>query len=112
MNETKEKGIRNNRKPNAKESEFTGLVIFLSQRHKNGRLIPGAIEEAMDHFPFKRSSIQRIWKEARSSVLDPSVSVIVGSKKKGRSGRKRKYKHKDLVEMKAIPFSLLSCILN
>ena len=28
---------------------------FLSQRHKNGRLNKGAIDAAMEYFPFKRS---------------------------------------------------------
>jgi len=38
MNDIKQTTNRNNRKPNAKEIDFKGLVVFLSQRHKDGRL--------------------------------------------------------------------------
>ena len=74
---------QNNRKPNSKDADVTGLVLFLSQKHTKGRLNKGAIEEAAAHFPFKRSSIQRIWRKARPGVLDPDVVVDLEHKKKG-----------------------------
>ena len=105
MDENTQRASRNNRKPNSKEEDVTSLVLFLSQRHTNGRLNKGAIEEAMAHFPFKKSSIQRIWKKARPGVLDPDVVVHIEHRKKGRSGRKRKYETEDLEVMATVPFS-------
>ena len=98
-------GLRNNRKPNSKFTDVTGLVLFLSQQHTNGRLNKGAIEEAVVHFPFKRSSIQRIWRKARPGVLDPDVVVDLAHRKKGQSGRKRKYETKDLEAVATVPIS-------
>mmetsp|Transcript_18515 Transcript_18515/g.27078 ORF Transcript_18515/g.27078 Transcript_18515/m.27078 type:complete len:117 (+) Transcript_18515:583-933(+) len=89
MDENTQSTSRNNKKPNAKDEDITSLVIFLSQRHTNGRLNKGATEEAMEHFPFKKSSFQSIWKKARPGVLDPSAKVDLTNKKKSRSGRKR-----------------------
>jgi hypothetical protein len=105
MDENTQRISRNNRKPNSKDEDITNLVVFLSQRHTNGRLNKGATEEAMDHFPFKKSSIQRIWKKARPGVLDPDVVVDIEHKKKGRSGRKRKYETEDLEAMAQVPLS-------
>ncbi len=103
MDGTRESKNQNNRKPNAKNEERVALVLFLSQRHKNGRLIKGAIEEAEKIFPFKRASIQLIWKKARPGVLDPSIVVDISNQKKGKSGRKAKYSEGDLATMGDVP---------
>ena len=49
------------KKSNATNEERISLVTFLSQCHKNGRLNKGAIDAAMEYFPFKRSQIKVIW---------------------------------------------------
>ena len=78
-------------KPNASDDVRHGLVVFLSQRHKNGRLNKGAIAAAKEHFPFEKSQINRIWKLARDNAVNPNVKSDYKTKKKGNSGRKPKY---------------------
>ena len=38
-------------KPNTANETQLAILLFLSQRHKNGRLVKGATEEAMQKFP-------------------------------------------------------------
>lgn len=105
MNETLSKRSLSNRKPNATDGERTSLVVFLSQHHKNGRLVKGTLQEALSLFPFQTSQIQSIWRRAKEGVLDPNKKVDLSSRKKGRCGRKRKYETADLAKMSEIPFS-------
>ena len=61
------------KKRNATNEERIALVTFLSHHHKNGRLNKGAIDAAMEYFPFKRSQIKVIWRLARDAAVDPNV---------------------------------------
>jgi hypothetical protein len=85
------------KKPNASDEVRHALVVFLSQRHKNGRLNKGAIDAAKEHFPFEKSQINRIWKLARDNAVDPNVPSDYATKKKGNSGRKPKYTQEDVM---------------
>ena len=100
-----DENTQRNKKPNTKDEDITSLVIFLSQWHTNGWLNKAETEEAIDHFSFKKSSIQSIWKKARPGVLDPSAKVDLMNKKKGQSSSKQKYNAKDLEVMTQIPLS-------
>ena len=93
---------QNNKKPEFKYEDVTSLVVFLSQRLTNSWLNKGATEDALAHFPFKKSSIQRIWKKARWGILDPDVVVDIEHRKKGQSGCKRKYESEDFEVMAAV----------
>ena len=73
-------------KPNTTNETQQGILLFLSQRHKNGHLVKGATEEAMQKFGTSGQTIRRIWKLRRNGVLNASVSSDVSSKKKGNSG--------------------------
>ena len=70
------------KKPNATNKDRTAPVFFLLQRHKNGQLNKGAIDEAMKLFPFKSTQIQLIWRQARPAAVDPSVRVDFTTNKK------------------------------
>ena len=72
------------KKSNATNEEQIALVDFLPQRHKNGCLNKGAIDAAMEYFPFKRSQIKVIWRIARDAAVDPNVQVDFTTKKKGK----------------------------
>ena len=72
-------------------------MTFLSHRHINGRLNKGAIDAAMEYFPFKRSQIKVIWRLARYAAVDLNVQVDFTTKKKGNSGRKPKYSQESLM---------------
>ena len=85
------------KKHNATNEEQIALVTFLSQRHKNCRLNKGAIDAAMEYFPFKRSQIKVIWRLARDAAVDPNVRLDFTNKKKGNSGRKTKYSQESLM---------------
>ena len=94
-----------NAKPNATNEERNGLIVFLGQPHKDGRLLKGAIDEAAEHFPFARASIQCIWYAARPIIMDPNIVLDVSRKKKGNSGRKRVNIDEEVRNMANIPFS-------
>ena len=94
------------RKHNATNEEQIAIVTFLSQRHRNGRLNKGAIDVAMEYFPFKRSQIKVIWRLARDADFDPNARVEFTTKKKGNLGRKPKYSQESL--MTAIKYTPLS----
>ena len=79
------------KKPNATNKDRMALVVFLSQRHKNGRLNKGAIAAAEEHFPVKSTQIKAIWRLARANAVDPNVRVDFKTKMKGNLGRKPKY---------------------
>ena len=96
----------NRKKPNASNEVRHALVVFLSQRHKNGRLEKGAIDAAKENFPFGKSQINRIWQRARGNVVDPNVQSDYTSKKMGNSGRKPKYSQEAvLATIGQTPFS-------
>ncbi len=101
-----------NRKPNASDVDRTSLVVFLSQRHKNGRLVKGALEEALTLFPFKKSQIQSLWKRAREGVLDPNVEVDISNRKKGNSGRKKKYRDEHIEKIREVPLSQRTTLMS
>ena len=94
------------KKPNATNEDWMALVVFLSQRHKNGRLNKGAIAAAEEHFPFKSIQIKTIWRLARANAIGLNVRVDFKTKMKGNSGRKPKYNQGDV--MKAIQETPLS----
>ena len=75
------------KKRNATNKERIAIVIFLSQRHKNGRLNKGAIDAEMAYFPFKRSQIKVIWIIARYAAVDLNVRVDFTTKRKVNLGR-------------------------
>ena len=85
------------KKHNATNEERIAIVTFLSERHKNGRLNKGAIDVAMEYFPFKRSQIKVIWRLARDADVDPNARVEFTTKKKGNSGWKPKYSQESLI---------------
>ena len=82
---------RNNKKPNTTNDQRTAILVFLSQRHKDGRLCHGATQEAMVNFGVSGETIRRIWRLEREGVMDPTNSLDVSSKKKGKCGRKCKW---------------------
>lgn len=91
------------KKPNTKNETRQAILLFLSQRHKNGRLVKGATEEAVTKFETSAQTIRRIWKLGRNGVLDPEKSCDVSSKKKGNCGRKKKWEPESLQDMVSIP---------
>ena len=80
-----------------------GILLFLSQCHKNGRLVKGATEKAMQKFGTSGQTIRRIWKRGRKGVLNADISCNVSSKKKGNSGRKKKWGAENVQAMASIP---------
>ena len=84
-------------KRNAKNEEQINLVTFLSQHHKNGRLNKGAIDAAMEYFPFKMSQIKVIWRLARGAAVGPNIRVDFTTKKKGNLVQKPKYSQESLI---------------
>ena len=94
------------KKRNATNEERIALVTFLSQRHKNGRLNKGAIDAAMEYFPFQRSQIKVIRRLAMDVAVDMKVRVEFMTKQKGNLGRKPKYSQESL--MTAIQYTPLS----
>ena len=71
------------KKPNSKNEDRMALVVFLSQRHKNVCLNKGAIATAEEHFPFKSTQIEAIWRLTRANAVDPNVRVDFKTKMKG-----------------------------
>eukprot|EP00171_Calliarthron_tuberculosum_P000550 IDg550t1 len=57
----------------------------------------GAIDAAMEHFPFKSTQIKHIWKLARDAAVDPNIRVDFTTNKKGNSGRKPKYSRENVM---------------
>ena len=101
------------KKRNTKKEERIALVIFLSQRHKNARLNKGAIDAAMEYFPFKRSQIKVIWRLARDAAVDPNVRVEFTTKNKGNSGKKTKHSQESLMTaIQSTPLSEFSTLLS
>ena len=94
------------KKRNATNEERISLVNFLSQRHKNGRLNKGAIDAAMEYFPFKRIQIKVIWRLARDAAVDLNVRVDFTTKKKGNLGRIPNYSQEILmIAIQSTPLS-------
>lgn len=91
------------KKPNTTNETRQAILLFLSQRHKDGRLVKGATEEAVTKFETSAQTIRRIWKLGRNGVLDPEKSCDVSSKKKGNCGRKKKWEPESLQDMASIP---------
>ena len=100
--QTVTKENRNNKKPNTTNDQRTAILVFLSQRHKDGRLCHGATQEAMVNFGVSGETIRRIWRLGREGVMDPTKSLDVSSKKKGKCGRKRKWGKEKLEEVRSI----------
>ena len=92
--ETSDEATRSNKKPNTTNQTRAAILVFLSQHHKNGRLCNGAAAEAELKFGVSNTTVRRIWTRGREGVLDPSKSVDVSSRKKGRCGRKSKWADK------------------
>ena len=90
-------------KPNTTNETRQAILLFLSQRHKNGRLVKGATEEAMQKFGTSGQTIRRIWKRGRNGVLNADISCDVSSKKKDNSGRKKKWGPENVQAVASIP---------
>ncbi len=90
-------------KPNTTNETRQAILLFLSQRHKNGRLVKGATEEAIEKFGTSGQTIRRIWKLGRNGVLNADIACDVSSKKKGNCGRKKKWGPENLQAMATIP---------
>ena len=101
------------KKRNATNEERIALVNFLSRRHKNVRLNKGAIDAAMEYFPFKRSQIKVIWRLVTDAAVDPNVQVDFTTKKKGNSVRKPKYSQEILITaIQSTPLSQRSTLCS
>jgi hypothetical protein len=94
---------RNKKKPNTTNETRVATLAFLSQPQKDGRLCHGATQEAMVNFGVSGETIRRIWRLGREGVMNPTKSLDVSSKKKGKCGRKRKWDEEKLKEVKNIP---------
>ena len=54
-------GEKNGKKRQNPDQVHLQVVMFLSDKHTNGCLRKGALEEATFKFPYKRAQIQKIW---------------------------------------------------
>ena len=87
-----------------KDEIFSQIIIFLADKHTNGRLHKGAIETTMVVFPYSYNGIQRLWYKNRGFVLNPTTKKLdVVGKYKGKVGRPPKYSEKDFKAIKLIP---------
>jgi hypothetical protein len=77
-------GKRNKKKPNTTNETRVAILVFLSQRQKGGRLCHGKTQEAMVNFGVSGETIRRIWRLGREGVMNPTKSLDVSSKKKGK----------------------------
>ena len=93
----------NKKKPNTTNETQTAILVFLSQQHKDGRLCHSVTQEAMVNFGVSGKTIQQIWRLGREGVMNPTKSLDVSSKKKGKCGRKQKWDKEKLKEVKNIP---------
>ena len=82
------------KRPNTTNETRQAILIFLSQRHKNGRLVKGATEEAMIKFEKSAEKILRTWQRGQNGVLDPQHSCDVSSKKNLNCSWKKKWDRK------------------
>ena len=97
-------GEKNGKKRQNPEQVRAQVVLFLSDKHTNGCLHDGAIEEAMTKFPYKRAQIQRIWYKNKNAVLDPTNHTLdVKGKQSEKCGRPKKYSSEDFAGIKEIP---------
>ena len=101
------------KKRNATNEEKIALVTFLSQHHKNVCFNKGAIDAAMEYFPFKGRQIKVIWRLARDAAVDLNVRVDFTTKNKGNLGRKPKYSKEFLMTaIQSMPISPHSTLLS
>ena len=79
-------------------------VIFLADKHTNGRIHKGAIEATMVVFPYSYSGIQHVLYQNHGFVLNPTLYKLdVFDKGKGKAGRPCKYSGKDFEAIELIP---------
>ena len=73
----------------------------------------GAIEAAMEVFPYSYVGIKKVWYHNRAHVLNPTENPIctVGLGK-GRAGRPMKYTKDDLAKIKDLPLLSRRCLLS
>ena len=103
-------GEKNGKRQNPEQVRVQ-VVLFLSDKHTNGCLYNGAIEEAMTKFPYKRAQIQRIWYKNKNAVLDPTNHMIdVKGKQSEKCGRPKKYSPEDFAGIKKIPLLMHTCL--
>ena len=110
QNSTLYSGEKNGKRQNP-EQVCAKVVLFLSDKHTNGCLHNGAIEEAMTKFPYKRAQIQRIWYKNRNAVLDPTNNTLdLKRKHSDKVGRPKKYSAEDFAGIKEIPLLMRTCL--
>ena len=72
--------------------------FFLSHHHKDGRLMKGAIDAAMEFFIFKSNQIKGIRRKVRPSVINPNVWSDYPTKNKVKWIQKKNYNDQDVQE--------------
>ena len=90
-------------KPNLTNETRNEILHFLLQNHKEGHLKPGATAEAMRRFGGCERTIRNIWKRAMDMQCE-GKAINVDSRKKCRSGQKKKYGLADLEHLRDVEF--------
>lgn len=91
--------------PNLTNAERQSVYEYLLEHQVNGKLPHKTIKKAITHFKKSRSTISRIWRQAKKSKAAGQAPADVTSKKKEKCGRKRNDYSKIIAKVKTVPLN-------